>query len=78
MDAILIECQGQDLNMLTSSPDVIGPGNYKPKGTWTRINKMNFGLGGFTKAIMLPGLGKRDSREAHEGRLKSKILRREN
>ena len=44
---------------------MIGPSNYKPKGTWTRINRMNFGLGGFTKAIMLPGLGKRDSREVH-------------
>ena len=44
---------------------MIGPSNYKPKGTWTRINRMNFGLGGFTKAIVLPGLGKRDSREAH-------------
>ena len=27
--------------------------------------KQNELLGGFTKAIMLPGLGKRDSREVH-------------
>ena len=41
MDAILIERQGQDLDMLTSSSDMIGPSNYKPKGTWTYINKMD-------------------------------------
>ena len=41
VDAILIECQGQDLDMLTSSSDMIGPSNYKPKGTWTCINKMD-------------------------------------
>ena len=41
MDAILIERQGQDLDMLTSSSDMIGPSNYKPKGTWTCINKMD-------------------------------------
>ena len=46
--------------------DMSGPNNVKAKGTWTRINRMDFGLGGFSKAIMLPGLGKRDSREAHE------------
>lgn len=43
--------------------DKDGPSNFKPKGTWTRINRMEFGLGGLTKAITIPGLGKRISRE---------------
>ena len=29
--------------------------------TWTRINRMDFGLSGFTRAITLPTLGKRDA-----------------
>ena len=33
-----------------------------PKTTWTRINRMDFGLGGLTKALTLPSLGKRDTR----------------
>ena len=44
-----------------------GPNNVKPKGTWTHINRMDLGSGGCNKASMLPGLGKRDSREALEG-----------
>ena len=43
--------------------DKDGPSNFKPKGTWTRINRMEFGLGGLTKAITIPGLGKIISRE---------------
>lgn len=31
----------------------------KPKSTWTRINHMDFGLGGLFKAFMLPTRGKR-------------------
>ena len=31
----------------------------KPKSTWTRFNRMDFGLGGLSKALMLPVHGKR-------------------
>ena len=31
----------------------------KPKSTWTRFNRMDFGLGGLSKALMLPAHGKR-------------------
>ena len=33
----------------------------RPKSTWTRINRMDFGLGGFTKNLVLPTLGKREA-----------------
>ena len=46
-----------------------GPNNVKPKGTWTHINRMDLGSGGCNKASMLPGLGKRESREAYEGQI---------
>ena len=46
-----------------TTSDIVGPSNSKPKGTWTRINRMDFGLGGLTKAIIIPRLGKRDSCE---------------
>ena len=39
----------------------IGPSLSKPKATWTRMNRMDFGLSGFTMALNLPTLGKRDS-----------------
>ena len=31
----------------------------KPKSIWTRFNRMDFGLGGLSKALMLPARGKR-------------------
>ena len=31
----------------------------KPKSTWTRFNRMDFGLEGLSKALMLPARGKR-------------------
>ena len=31
----------------------------KPKSIWTRFNHMDFGLGGLSKALMLPARGKR-------------------
>uniref|UniRef100_A0A7N2R465 DUF4220 domain-containing protein n=1 Tax=Quercus lobata TaxID=97700 RepID=A0A7N2R465_QUELO len=59
--------------------------NLKPKSTWTRINRMDFRLGGLSKALMLPTRGKRnkesnleeeqcediDTREAKHGRVGS-------
>lgn len=64
---VMIQTQWQGLDMPFLRPDMSGLNNVKAKGTWTRINRMDFGLGGFSKAIMLPGLGKRESREAYEG-----------
>ena len=46
-----------------SGPDGLKP---KPKAKWVRLNRMDFGLGGLTKAITIPSLGKRDSREVQE------------
>ena len=43
--------------------DQTGLLQLKPKSTWTRMNRMDFGLSGLTKSITLPGLGKRDTRE---------------
>ena len=42
--------------------DTTRPSISMPKTTWTRINRMDFGLGGLTKALTLPSLGKRDTR----------------
>lgn len=42
--------------------DKLGPSSSMPKTTWTRINRMDFGLGGLARAITLPSLGKRDTR----------------
>lgn len=47
--------------------DEFGPSTSKPKTTWTRINRMDFGLGGLARAITLPSLGKRDTRENISG-----------
>ena len=55
--------------------DKDGPSNFKPEGTWTWINRMEFGLGGFTIAINIPRLGKRSSREMQEGKLMFKLLK---
>ena len=38
-----------------------GPFVSKPKITWTRINRRDFGLSGFSKAFNMPTLGKRTS-----------------
>ena len=36
----------------------IGPNAIKPKSSWTRFNRMDFGLGGLQK-VLLPSIGKR-------------------
>lgn len=43
--------------------DESGPSISKPKNTWTRINRMDFGLGDLARAITLPALGKKDLRD---------------
>ena len=64
---ISLEDQIFKIESLTSTPDLIRPSNNKPKGTWTRINRMDFGLSGFTQSIALLGLGMRDTRETQGG-----------
>ena len=70
---ISLEEQNSKFGTLFSTPDQIGPIHLKPKNTWTRMNRMDFGLSGFTKSITLPGLGKRDTRKDRGCRLKSRF-----
>ena len=58
--------QSHVLSTNTTTLNMIGPSTSKPKGTWTRINRMDFGLNGLTRAITLPGLGKRDPQELQD------------
>ena len=55
----------QEHMLLTNELSTAGSGlfNSKPKTTWTRINRMDFGLGGLARAITFPTLGKRDMRD---------------
>ena len=48
---------------------MVGPGSVKPKSTWTRFNRMDFGLGGLSKALQLPTHGKRGSVYTREEKL---------
>ena len=64
---ISLEDQIFEPGSLTSTRDLIGSSNNKPKGTWTRIKRMDFGLSGFSKSIALPGMGKGDARETRGG-----------
>ena len=52
------------LSTYEKSTDGFGLSTSKPKNTWTRINRMDFGLGGLAKAITLAVLGKRDMRDS--------------
>ncbi|KAK9995461.1 hypothetical protein SO802_020147 [Lithocarpus litseifolius] len=45
------------------SMDGVGLSNLKPKSTWTRLNRMEFGFSGLARAITFPTLGKRDMRD---------------
>ena len=51
----------------------------KPKSTWTRINRMDFGLGGISKALMLPTRGKRsttsDMEEGKDGGYDTRVIK---
>ena len=53
------------------------PSNLKPKSTWTRINRMDFGLGGLSKALLLPNRGKRSSESNREEKQRENIDIRE-
>ena len=55
-----------------------GPNAIKPKSSWTRFNRMDFGLGGLQK-VLLPSMGKRQlpldfegnqNNRGEEGRIK--------
>lgn len=52
----------------------------KPKSTWTRINRMDFGLGEISKAFKLPSLGKRNSKldvgEGTEANSETRVVKR--
>ena len=50
------------LNMFNthSGLEVSGPSFVKSKSTWTRINRMDFGLGGLARAFATSRLGKRE------------------
>ena len=64
--------RGEDLGLESGTMDqesgLDGFRLTKPKSTWTRINRMDFGLGEISRALKLPTLGKRNSRpEVGEG-----------
>ena len=73
---ISLEDQNFKAGSLSSTPDLSGPSHLKPKSTWTRMNRMDFGLSGFTKSITLPGLGKRDAREIQGLQLEEQNLKK--
>ena len=53
------EVSGPACNRLNEEEGQVTANNLKPKSTWTRINRMDFGLGGLSKALLLPTHGKR-------------------
>ena len=57
-----------------------GFGLTKPRSTWKRINRMDFGLGEISKAFKLPSLGKRnsklDAREGTEADSETRVVKR--
>ena len=53
-----------------------GPSFVKPKNTWTRINRMDFGLGGLARAITLPVLGKRELKDGEVGQYEERNTKR--
>ena len=52
----------QELGKMNQDLGMDGSSLKKPKSTWTRINQMDFRLGGISKAFMLPTIGKRYSK----------------
>ena len=70
------EAQIAELGINLPNLDLTGPLQPKPKSTWTQMNRMDFGLSGLTKSIILPGLGKRDTREREELQNEEQIAKR--
>ncbi|KAL0007845.1 hypothetical protein SO802_009347 [Lithocarpus litseifolius] len=63
------EVHGVDAEGLDQRVEMVGPSSVKPKSTWTRFNRMDFGLGGLSKALQLPIRGKRRSDSTREDEL---------
>ena len=59
-----VEASGLDQRL-----EMVGPSSVKPKSTWTRFNRMDFGVGGMSKALQLPTRGKRSSVSTREEEL---------
>ena len=59
-----VEASGLDQRL-----ELVGPSSVKPKSTWTRFNRMDFGLGGLSKALQLPNRGKRSNVSSREEEL---------
>ena len=74
--SISLEDQISEFGTLFSNPDQTGPMHLKPKNTWTRMNRMDFGLSGLTKSITLPGLGKSDGRERQEMQIEKQTVKK--
>nr|POE71559.1 hypothetical protein CFP56_12786 [Quercus suber] len=60
------EVLGVEASGLDQRLEKVGPSSVKPKSTWTRFNRMDFGLGGLSKALQLPTHGKRSSDSTRE------------
>ncbi|KAK9998160.1 hypothetical protein SO802_017763 [Lithocarpus litseifolius] len=60
-DLVVSEQAEYQVHGLALDNDTNGPIFSKPKPTWTRINRMDFGLGGLARALTLPSVGKRDT-----------------
>nr|POE52802.1 hypothetical protein CFP56_68712 [Quercus suber] len=63
------EVLGVEASGLDKRLEKIGPSSVKPKSTWTRFNRMDFGLGGLSKALQLPTHRKRSSDSTREEEL---------
>ena len=85
MGKLAEEMIGSKYSRLNQEEGKAVPNNLKPKSTWTKINRMDFGLERLSKALMLPTYRKRsndsnqerqceviETREAKHGRVGSR------
>ena len=63
-EVLRVEASGLDQRL-----EMFGPSFVKPKSIWTRFNRMDFGLGGLSKALQLPICGNRSSDSTREEEL---------
>ena len=63
-EVLRVEASGLDQRL-----EMFGPSSVKPKSIWTRFNRMDFGLGGLSKALQLPTRGNRSSYSTREEEL---------
>ena len=65
---LVTEVNGLDCHGVNNKKNQVVASVLKPKSTWIRINRMDFGLGGLSRALMLPTCGKRSTKsELEEG-----------